>query len=142
MQAEILFDQVSETCHPPEGFAVEEIMSWLKGVAAEEGKSIDHILYVFCDDSFLLDLNQQYLNHDTLTDIITFPYSDNPISAEIYISLERVQENAAAYNNGNYYLELCRVIVHGLLHMCGYNDHNPLEKETMRNKESHYLQAL
>lgn len=117
-------------------------MVWLDEVAKSEKKTISNLLYIFCTDAFLLDINQRYLHHDTLTDIITFPYESNPIEAEIYISLERVFENAETFSQGEKHHELARVLVHGLLHMCGYTDHSEEEKEKMRAKESHYLCSI
>ncbi len=99
-------------------------------------------MYGLCSDSHLLDLNRQYLQHDTLTDIITFPYATDPIEAEIYISLDRVRENAKTYSGGDYDAEFHRVVVHGLLHMCGYDDHSVADRQIMRARESYYLQKL
>jgi rRNA maturation RNase YbeY len=137
----IIFDFLEEGVLPFD-FAEAKIITWLESVALAEAKSIAKLQYYFCSDTQLLDLNLQYLQHDTLTDIITFPYDTNPIEAEIYISLDRVMENAKTYSNGDYYLELNRVLVHGLLHMCGYNDHSLEEKEIIHDKESHYLENL
>ncbi len=116
-----------------------EIRSWLQGVATAENKAVEELTYVFCTDAFLLDLNRRHLNHDTLTDIITFPDSYNPIQAEIYISLERVSENAISHGDGDKNLELFRVILHGLLHMCRYDDKTDLQRAQMRKKEDWYL---
>ncbi|MBK8502324.1 MAG: rRNA maturation RNase YbeY [Saprospiraceae bacterium] len=118
------------------------MMDWLAEVAKSEKKHISNLLYIFCTDSFLLDINQRYLNHDTLTDIITFPYNNNPIESEIYVSLERVFENADTFSQGHKLYELARVLVHGLLHMCGYSDNSEEGKRTMRAKESHYLVTI
>lgn len=141
MKQSIVFDFLEEQALP---FDLEEakIIIWLKSVALAEEKIISKLQYHFCSDYQLLDLNLQYLQHDTLTDIITFPYDTDPIEAEIYISLDRVTENAKTYSNGDYFLELNRVLVHGLLHMCGYSDHSLEEQEIMRYKESHYLEKL
>jgi len=134
----ISFDKIEGVSLPSE-FDFAKARSWLTGVASQESKKIEQLQYVFCDDSYLIDINQEYLNHDTFTDIITFPYKTDPIEAEIYISLNRVQENALIYNDGNLMLELYRVLVHGLLHMCGYNDHSDDEKKAMRDLENHYM---
>lgn len=142
MLAEILVDSVDQAPDLPHGFSEEKIISWLSSVAQSEKKKIESIQYVFCDDQYLYDLNRTYLQHETLTDIITFPYGTNPIIAEIYISLERVIENANTYADGDQLLELCRVMVHGLLHMCGYEDHSAADKSKMRFLESSYLDEL
>ena len=97
---------------------------------------------MLCDDTYLLDLNNRYLNHNTLTDIITFPYSSHPINAEIYISLDRIIENAKVYAINDILSELHRVIVHGLLHMCGHDDCSEPLKSKMRELESKYLRDL
>lgn len=139
MPAEIVFDLVDSTLSLPEGFSSDKVVSWLMLVAQREKKKIKYIQYVFCDDQYLYDINQEYLNHDTLTDIITFPYRSDPIEAEIYISLDRVKENAITFSNGDLMEELNRVILHGLLHMCGHEDHTDEEKTEMRALESLYL---
>ncbi len=114
--------------------------NWLKTVISSEGKKAGDIQYIFCDDNHLHKINKAYLNHDTLTDIITFATTDNEniISGEIYISLDRVIENAniqsVLFND-----ELNRVIVHGVLHLIGYDDHSISDKKIMREKEDYYL---
>jgi rRNA maturation RNase YbeY len=99
------------------------------------------INYVFCNDAYLLEKNIAFLNHDTLTDIITFDLSENAgeLQAEIYISVERVEDNAAKFGAG-YPNELHRVIFHGVLHLCGYKDKKPEDVSLMRSKESECLQ--
>lgn len=96
--------------------------------------------YIFCDDDFLLEQNVRFLNHDTLTDIITFDLSENKkeLRSEIYISVERVKENAGKFSV-NYNVELHRVIFHGLLHLCGFKDKNPADQKLMREKEQECL---
>lgn len=128
--------------NPPKGFDESIFISWLKEVLDHEDKNWHRIEYVFCSDQDLLALNKTYLQHNTLTDIITFPYQHDPLVAEIYISLDRVNENAFLYSNGSTLLELARVMVHGILHLCGYDDHNDIKKQGMRKRESYYLQAL
>lgn len=115
----------------------------LSSIFAEEGYDFKSVSYVFCTDEFLLKLNQQYLKHDTLTDILTFTLSGTslPIVSEIYISLERVKENAQNLKV-NYEDELHRVMIHGILHLCGYEDHSLKEKSKMRSKEDFYLSKL
>ena len=142
MKAEIHFEIISDNLILPKDFSRTKHAKWLKDVAIREQKELKLLSYAFCDDAFLLDLNQEYLKHDTLTDIITFPYNTNPIEAEIYISFDRVKENAIAYSQGNTLQELQRVLVHGLLHMCGYDDHDHQRKQEMRAKEAFYLDLL
>ena len=109
----------------------------------EEGYEFKSVSYIFCTDEYLLKLNQEYLKHDTLTDIITFALSETslPIISEIYISIERVRENALNLKVG-YETELHRVMIHGILHLCGYSDHTPELKSKMRNKENYYLSRM
>lgn len=112
-----------------------QFKKWLVKVAKSEGKSVGTINYVFCNDSYLLGVNQKYLNHDSYTDIITFDNSSGDfISADIYISSERVTENALI-NNVHFINELLRVVVHGLLHLCGYKDKTDNQRQIMRLKE-------
>jgi probable rRNA maturation factor len=106
----------------------------------KEGKKIDAINYIFCDDAYLLEINRQYLNHDTYTDIVTFELSpkDQPLLSDIYISVERVKENASRLGP-SFKNELHRVIFHGMLHLCGYKDKSVEQAELMRNKEEEWL---
>lgn len=119
------------------------LKTFLSSVFARENIQFKSVSYILCTDEYLLKLNQQYLNHDTLTDILTFALSNTnlPIVAEIYISIERVKENAASLNI-SFLDELHRVMVHGVLHLCGYSDGNKQEKAQMRKKENFYLQQL
>jgi len=112
---------------------------WLQAVAKEEQRKIGELNYVFCSDSYLLEINQEYLQHDTYTDIVTFDNSDNPktIEGDIFISYDRVVENAAKF--GTESSELQRVMVHGLLHLCGYKDKAKADKALMTEKENYYL---
>jgi probable rRNA maturation factor len=116
---------------------------WLENVISNENCLVGEVGYIFCDDKFLLDINQRFLQHDTFTDIITFPtsFSDEVISGEIYISVERVKENAGN-NNTSFDKEIHRVIVHGILHLVGYGDKDVEEKLVMRKKEDFYLSLL
>jgi len=119
------------------------IKSFLTSIFAREGTDFKAVSFIFCTDEFLLKLNQQYLNHDTLTDILTFTLSETsmPIVSEIYISVERVKENSQNLNI-SFSMELCRVMIHGVLHLCGYNDRTKSEKRTMRAKEDFYLSGI
>jgi rRNA maturation RNase YbeY len=112
------------------------IQLWLEDIIKSENKTIGEINFIFCDDDYLLRLNQEYLNHDTLTDIISFDYTlGNEISGDIFISIERVKENAVDFNV-TFEEELARVLSHGLLHYCGYKDKSPEDTLKMREKEN------
>lgn len=127
------------------GFRVrnqKQLANWLLTAAFLEHKEIERIDYVFCDDAFLLSLNKQFLHHHTLTDIITFDESTKHLlMAEIYISVERVKDNAAAYGV-SFNEELLRVMIHGMLHCMGYNDKSEKDKKKMRRKENEYLKLF
>jgi probable rRNA maturation factor len=118
------------------------ISGWLNSIFVEEKKECNTVTFVFCDDEYLLKLNNEFLQHDTLTDIITFDYSeDGAIKGDIFISVDRVRENSVKYNV-SFENELHRVMAHGVLHLLGYKDKNASQKEIMRNKEDFYLQKL
>ena len=119
------------------------IKSLIARIFAEENVGFKSVSYVFCKDDFLLKLNQQYLNHDTFTDILTFTLSNSslPIISEIYISIDRVEENARDLKI-EFLSELYRVIIHGILHLCGYTDTSKAEKSKMRRKEDYYLSKI
>lgn len=114
--------------------------TWLKKVAEKEGFKVKNLNYIFCSDDFLHKINIEYLDHDTYTDIITFDNSEDEsiIEGDIFISIERVKENSQNLNTV-FDDELKRVIVHGLLHLCGYDDHTPEEKAEMRRLENNYI---
>lgn len=117
----------------------EDLNLWIKSVIKEEEMIIGELVYVLCNDEYLLKKNIQFLNHNTLTDVITFDYSEKKIiSGDILISTERVVENAKIFNV-NYLTELHRVMVHGLLHLLGYKDKIKKDADTMREKENYYL---
>ena len=119
-----------------------EVVACIKAIAAEESCVVEDIAFVFCDDNYLLKINKEFLDHDTYTDIITFDYSvGNEIISEIYVSTDRVQENAKKYKQ-TFENEIHRVMIHGVLHLCGYNDKLAEEKQIMRDKENHYLSLL
>ncbi len=109
----------------------------------QEGYAVGDLQIIFCSDEQLLALNRQYLKHDTLTDVITFNYNDefDDIAGDIFISHERVQENACKYGV-TVSAELHRVIIHGVLHLLGYNDATADEIRTIRDKENYYLTLL
>tara|TARA_R110002072_G_scaffold22615_1_gene79391 strand:+ start:224023 stop:224439 length:417 start_codon:yes stop_codon:yes gene_type:complete len=116
-----------------------EVSSWISEVISSEGYEEGEIIYIFCDDEYLLKLNRQFLEHDTLTDIISFDNSlGKQIHGEIYISVERVAENSTIFKT-NFTDELHRVIIHGILHFCGYKDKSDTEEVEMRRKEDEAL---
>ena len=120
----------------------EQISTWISNAISEEEFKLEAINYVFCDDEYLHKLNVEFLNHDTLTDIISFDYSVGKIiQGDIFISIERVEDNAKDFGT-LFNEELHRVIIHGILHYCGYKDKTDADAEVMRSKENHYLESL
>lgn len=112
---------------------------WIIEAAAQKGYAVEALNYIFCDDDYLLDINKRFLQHDYLTDIITFPGDDGPgLKGDIFISVDRVLENAALYNV-TFDEELRRVMIHGTLHLMGYTDGTKEEKEIMRSEEDAML---
>lgn len=113
---------------------------WIKFVIQKEKKSLGKINFVFCNDAYLLQINQDYLNHNSYTDIITFDSSETKdlIEGEIYISIERIQENSVSFQAA-FDDELHRVIIHGVLHLVGYSDKTDAKRLRMRRKEDAYL---
>ncbi len=119
-----------------------KIKSWVKTILDTEGKKAGDITYVFCNDDFLFSMNEKYLKHDTLTDIITFDYSEKGrLSGDIFISIERVKENAESFKT-TFNQELGRVMAHGILHLAGYKDKSSEDKKVMRSKEDFYLASF
>ena len=115
------------------------LKKYIHAVFKKEGKKLESLNYIFCTDKVLLEINRKYLKHDFYTDIITFDLSETEtIRAEIYISVDRVRENAMKLEV-SFKSELHRVIFHGMLHLCGYNDKTQAEKKKIRSKEDHYL---
>jgi len=113
--------------------------SWLKMVAESEIKKVGNLSIIFCSDNYILDVNMKYLQHDYFTDIITFDYCEgNVLSGDLFISIDSVRENASFYG-ADFKDELNRVIVHGLLHLIGYDDHTDEDQKVMRSKENYYL---
>ena len=117
-----------------------KVKQWIKDTIAAEGYKLDELTYIFCSDAYLLQINQQYLNHDTYTDIITFDTSSEKgiINGEIFISIERIRENAAKFNQ-SVTDELHRVIIHGALHLLGYKDKTAVDSKNMTQMEDKYL---
>jgi len=121
----------------------EEVYSdWIENVVVSEGKSLGELSYIFCGDDYLLEINQQYLDHDTLTDIISFDYTEGDvISGDIFISIERVQDNANDLRI-SFDEELKRVLIHGVLHYCGYKDKSETDEVLMRSKEDEKIKMF
>jgi rRNA maturation RNase YbeY len=134
----ITFNHADTDYLPPNS---DEIINWLQTIIKTENGNVAELNYIFCSDTYLHKLNVEYLDHDTLTDIITFPINRDPIQSDIFISIDRVRENAIDRNLTKE-VELHRVVVHGLLHLLGYGDKSPEEKEKMRSKENTYLQSF
>lgn len=113
---------------------------WLKMVAGSEIRKIGDINVIFCSDNYILDVNMKYLQHDYFTDIITFDYCEGKVlSGDLFISVDSVRENSIEFGT-DFEEELHRVIVHGVLHLIGYDDHTDEDKKVMRQKENYYLQ--
>ncbi|WP_194766412.1 rRNA maturation RNase YbeY [Tamlana sp. I1] len=122
--------------------AENEISKWITNTIASENYKLEEINYVFCDDEYLHKLNVEFLDHDTLTDIISFDYSIGKlIQGDIFISVERVIDNANEYSVP-FEEEIKRVIIHGVLHYCGYKDKSDEEAKIMREKENFYLKQF
>lgn len=120
----------------------DQLANWISNVIKSEGFKEEDINYIFCDDDYLFKLNVEFLKHDTLTDIISFDYSVGKIiQGDIFISIERVTDNAKDFNVA-FLDELHRVMVHGILHYCGYKDKTEDEERMMRSKENHYLKQM
>ena len=112
---------------------------WLKMVVGSEVKKMGDLSIIFCSDPYILDINLRYLQHDYFTDIITFDYCEGEtVSGDLFISIDSVRENALIYGAG-FEDELDRVMVHGVLHLLGYDDHTPEEQAVMRAKENYYV---
>lgn len=131
----------SEEVELPE-FDKGKIKEWISKVIASYDKMPGEISYIFCNDEHILEVNRQFLNHDFYTDIITFDYSSSGIvSGDIYISLDTIKSNSELLNTG-FPNELLRVIIHGILHLCGFGDKTPEEEKLMHEKEDKALQLI
>ena len=120
-------------------FSVKNYSKWVKKIIHKEKKIVGDIVFVFCNDKYMLEKNIKFLNHDTLTDVITFDYCKGEIiSGDIIISIDRVKENATIFNV-SFFNELERVMAHGLLHLLGYKDKNKKDALIMRKKENFYI---
>ncbi|MCC6181666.1 MAG: rRNA maturation RNase YbeY [Bacteroidia bacterium] len=119
-----------------------KIKQWIKSITEKEKHVLGNINYIFCSDDELLEINIKHLHHHTYTDIITFDYTQSKtINSDIFISIERVEENANKFKV-TFQEELYRVMIHGILHLCGYKDKTKLESETMRKKENWALKFI
>ena len=117
----------------------ESIKTWIEKIITSEGKKLGEINYIFCDDEYLLHINQVFLQHDYYTDIITFDnVRGKTVSGEIFVSLQRIKDNASLISK-NYEEQKKRVIAHGILHLCGYKDKTDEQQKEMRAKEDYYL---
>ncbi|MCF0075623.1 rRNA maturation RNase YbeY [Dyadobacter sp. CY261] len=116
---------------------------WIKNASISEGYELSQLNYIFCSDEYLLEINKEYLDHDYFTDIITFDNSeeDNQLEGDIYISVDRVRDNAATFHT-DFDTEMRRVLIHGLLHLAGYGDSSEALKTAMRAKEDEYLRSF
>jgi probable rRNA maturation factor len=117
----------------------KEVRNWIQEVILKEGLETGELIYVFCDDEYLLKLNKDFLDHDTYTDIISFDYRmGDQLNGEIYISIDRIKENATLFKT-DFISELHRVMIHGILHFCGYKDKTEKEASEMRKREDKAL---
>ncbi len=134
---EIVFEDVDAV-----SFEYSSILDWYSKVANQEEKVLGDLTIIFCSDDYLLEVNREHLDHDYYTDIITFDYSDFPIvSGDLFISVDRVKENATDFNV-SFEHELHRVIIHGFLHLCGYFDKTNEDELLMRSKENQALSLI
>ena len=134
---EIVFEDVDAV-----SFEHSSILDWYSKVANQEDKELGDVTIIFCSDDYLLEVNREHLNHDYYTDIITFDYSDFPtVSGDLFISVDRVKENATDFNV-SFEHELHRVIIHGFLHLCGYFDKTNEDELLMRSKENQALSLI
>lgn len=131
--------------HYETDFSIDDeakFVDWISRIILSEDKVFSQLDFIFCDDEYLLKINQDYLDHDTYTDIITFPYEDmSGIAGDIFISIERVKENALDFGV-EFYLELKRVMAHGVLHLLGYGDKSEEETVQMRFKEDEKIKLF
>lgn len=121
---------------------VQGLRAWLQGVVVAEARELGDLTYIFCSDAYLLEMNRSHLNHDFYTDVITFDYTEGKrLCADIFISIDRVRENAETYSV-EFSEELQRVMIHGLLHLAGYDDQSEGDKQRMRSREDFHIARL
>ena len=119
---------------------IQFFFEWIEQLISTEEKKTGNINYIFCDDEYLLKVNQDFLNHDYYTDVITFDYvKGKTISGDIFISITRIKENAITLSDNDFERELIRVLAHGVLHLCGYKDKSEGDQKIMRAKENFYI---
>ena len=121
--------------------AESAVKDWIRSIIEQEGGQLSFLNYIFCSDEYLHKINMEYLQHDTYTDIITFPYREDKIESDIVISIDRVKENAKKFEVP-FEEELHRVIIHGVLHLLGFGDKTSAEQKKMRTKENEYIRLL
>lgn len=120
----------------------EKVSNWILSIVSNESKILSSVNFIFCSDQYLHSINVEYLDHDTFTDIVTFQYSKHPyIEGDLFISIDRIKENANTFHVP-FLKELHRVMIHGILHICGYGDKSAEEKDLMRKKENESLAIL
>lgn len=119
----------------------QKLKNWIANAISSEGRKYGDLSFIFCSDKYLLRINQEYLNHNYLTDIITFDYSSEDIEGDIFISWERIEENANLFNV-EIEEEFRRICIHGILHLLGYNDKSVEDKKIMTSKEDFYLEKF
>ena len=130
---QFFFENIEEFLLP------NRVEEWIEQLISTEEKKTGNINYIFCDDEYLLKVNQDFLNHDYYTDVITFDYvKGKTISGDIFISITRIKENAITLSDNDFERELIRVLAHGVLHLCGYKDKSEGDQKIMRAKENFY----
>lgn len=122
-------------------FRKQECSSWIKNLVSNHGKKVGDIAFIFCNDEKILEINRQWLSHDYFTDVITFDYTDERVSGDIFISVDTVFRNASDYNASEW-RELHRVMAHGVLHLLGFDDQTEEQREQMRLKEDEALYSM
>ena len=131
---QFFFENIKEFLLP------NRVEEWIEQLISTEEKKTGNINYIFCDDEYLLKVNQDFLNHDYYTDVITFDYvKGKTISGDIFISITRIKENAITLSDNDFERELIRVLAHGVLHLCGYKDKSEGDQKIMRAKENFYI---
>lgn len=136
----MIYFEVEDTKFPP--IKKQTTKNWIKSVAEKYGKKVGNITYIFCSDEKILEVNKEFLQHDYYTDIITFDDTEgNTISGDIFISLDTVKSNSEKFQT-SYLEELHRVIIHGILHLCGLKDKSPKDEKLMREAENQSLKSI
>ena len=131
---QFFFENIEEFLLP------NRVEGWIEQLISTEENKTGNINYIFCDDEYLLKVNQDFLNHDYYTDVITFDYvKGKTISGDIFISITRIKENAITLSDNDFERELIRVLAHGVLHLCGYKDKSEGDQKIMRAKENFYI---